>query len=62
MVTEFNGAGRGALAVEDINIGEAALEIPQSIIISEQHIYGSNMVLFLTRSTTFLCLFTFANN
>ncbi|XP_031484378.1 uncharacterized protein LOC116253606 isoform X2 [Nymphaea colorata] len=42
-IAEFNGAGRGAFAVEDIDVGEAALEIPQSIVISEQHIYESNM-------------------
>ncbi|KAG0475153.1 hypothetical protein HPP92_014839 [Vanilla planifolia] len=42
-IAHFEGAGRGAVALEDINIGEVALEIPESIIISEDLLYKSDM-------------------
>lgn len=36
-------AGRGAIAREDLNVGDIALEIPVSIIISEELVRESNM-------------------
>ncbi|XP_077238307.1 SET domain-containing protein isoform X2 [Tasmannia lanceolata] len=42
-ITYFEGAGRGAVAVADINIGDTALEIPESIIICEELVYESDM-------------------
>ncbi|PKU77864.1 [Fructose-bisphosphate aldolase]-lysine N-methyltransferase, chloroplastic [Dendrobium catenatum] len=43
MVAYFEGANRGAVALEDINVGESALEIPESIIISEDRLHESDM-------------------
>ncbi|KAI9191525.1 hypothetical protein LWI28_009541 [Acer negundo] len=42
-IAYVEGAGRGAVAVEDLNIGDIALEIPVSIIISEELVYKSDM-------------------
>jgi len=41
---DVEGAGRGALAAEDLGVGEIALEIPISLIISEDLVYESDMV------------------
>ncbi|KAI3892599.1 hypothetical protein MKW92_037017 [Papaver armeniacum] len=45
MIREFGDkrAGRGAVAVEDLEVGECALEIPVSVIISEDIVYESDM-------------------
>lgn len=40
----FKGAGRGMIASDDLSVGDAALEIPESLIISEDLIYESDMV------------------
>ncbi|KAK3221400.1 hypothetical protein Dsin_008425 [Dipteronia sinensis] len=42
-IAYVEGAGRGAIAVEDLNIGDIALEIPVCIIISEELVYKSDM-------------------
>ncbi|XP_020583214.1 ribulose-1,5 bisphosphate carboxylase/oxygenase large subunit N-methyltransferase, chloroplastic isoform X2 [Phalaenopsis equestris] len=42
-VAYFEGANRGAVAREDIDVGESALEIPESIIISEDLVRESDM-------------------
>ncbi|XP_072970445.1 uncharacterized protein [Typha angustifolia] len=39
----FEGAGRGAVASEDMRIGDVALEIPESLIISEDLVNESDM-------------------
>ena len=41
---DVEGAGRGALAAEDLGVGEIALEIPISVVISEDLVYESDMV------------------
>lgn len=43
---DFEGAGRGAVARQDINIGDIVLEIPSSILISEDVLSESKMVNF----------------
>jgi hypothetical protein len=43
------GAGRGAIATKDLKVGDIALEIPVSIIISEEHVHKSDMVCFIIR-------------
>ncbi|EMS63876.1 hypothetical protein TRIUR3_16437 [Triticum urartu] len=43
----FEGAGRGMLASEDIGVGDIALEIPESLIISEELLCQSDMFLAL---------------
>ena len=40
----FEGAGRGMVASENIGVGDIALEIPESLIISEELLCQSNMV------------------
>ncbi|RZC63945.1 hypothetical protein C5167_025714 [Papaver somniferum] len=40
---DVEGAGRGAVAAEDLEVGECALEIPVSIIVSEDLVYESDM-------------------
>jgi hypothetical protein len=40
----FKGAGRGLIASDEISIGDAALEIPESLIISEDLVFESDMV------------------
>ncbi|MQL90093.1 hypothetical protein Taro_022677 [Colocasia esculenta] len=42
-ICHFNGAGRGAVAVNDIDTGVTALEIPESLIISEDLLCESEM-------------------
>ncbi|KAL5769213.1 hypothetical protein ACOSP7_015773 [Xanthoceras sorbifolium] len=42
-IAYVEGAGRGVIAMEDLNIGDIALEIPVSIIISEELVYKSDM-------------------
>ncbi|KAJ4828134.1 hypothetical protein Tsubulata_005008 [Turnera subulata] len=37
------GAGRGAIATKDLEVGDIALEIPVSLIISEEVVHGTNM-------------------
>lgn len=44
--TDFEEAGRGAVASEDMSIGDIALEIPVSLIISEDLVYNSDMVCY----------------
>lgn len=44
----FKGAGRGLIASDKLSIGEAALEIPESLIISEDLIFQSEMVCSTT--------------
>jgi hypothetical protein len=40
----FEGAGRGMVASESIGVGDIALEIPESLIISEELLCQSDMV------------------
>ncbi|KAF8400324.1 hypothetical protein HHK36_013621 [Tetracentron sinense] len=42
-IAHVEGAGRGAVAVEDLQVGDTALEIPESIIICEELVYESSM-------------------
>ncbi|KAG9455855.1 hypothetical protein H6P81_000363 [Aristolochia fimbriata] len=42
-IAHYEGAGRGAVAVEDVNVGEIALEVPESILISEEVLSESDM-------------------
>ncbi|KAL5699853.1 [histone H3]-lysine(4) N-trimethyltransferase [Ranunculus cassubicifolius] len=42
-IAHVEGAGRGLTAVEDLEAGDTALEIPESIIISEEVVYESDM-------------------
>ncbi|XP_010259843.1 PREDICTED: uncharacterized protein LOC104599142 [Nelumbo nucifera] len=42
-IAYIEGAGRGAVAMEDLNIGDTALEIPESIIICEELVYETEM-------------------
>ena len=44
---DVEGAGRGAIAAEDLKVGDVALEIPMSIVISEELVLESDMVLHL---------------
>lgn len=44
--TDVEGAGRGAIATEDLKIGDIALEIPVSLIISENLVLNSDMVYY----------------
>lgn len=41
---DFEGAGRGAVARQDMRIGDIAMEIPLSIVISENLVHASQMV------------------
>ncbi|KAK2993501.1 hypothetical protein RJ640_015185 [Escallonia rubra] len=41
------GAGRGAIAREDLKVGDIALDIPVSVIISEDVVYESDMFTIL---------------
>lgn len=45
-LTDVKDAGRGAIAREDLKVGDAALEIPASLIISEELLRESDMVFF----------------
>lgn len=42
----IEAAGRGAIAIEDLKVGDIALEIPVSVIISEDIVYQSDLVCF----------------
>ncbi|XP_014507638.1 uncharacterized protein LOC106767297 [Vigna radiata var. radiata] len=42
-IAYIEGAGRGAIARKDLNVGDIALEIPVSIIISEELIHETEM-------------------
>ncbi|XP_024980101.1 uncharacterized protein LOC112517038 isoform X1 [Cynara cardunculus var. scolymus] len=42
-IAYIEGAGRGAIAREDLTVGDIALEIPVSIIISEDLVHKTNM-------------------
>ncbi|KAK6127090.1 hypothetical protein DH2020_039174 [Rehmannia glutinosa] len=42
-IAYVEGAGRGAIAKEDLKVGDIALEIPVSVIISEELLYESDM-------------------
>ncbi|KAJ3693386.1 hypothetical protein LUZ60_008866 [Juncus effusus] len=42
-IAYFEGAGRGLIASEDLSIGENAIEIPESLIISEDLVFKSDM-------------------
>lgn len=41
---DVEGAGRGAIAKEDLKVGDVALEIPMSTVISEALVHESEMV------------------
>ncbi|KZV32148.1 SET domain-containing protein [Dorcoceras hygrometricum] len=42
-IAYIEGAGRGAIATQDLKVGDIALEIPVSIIISEELVHESNL-------------------
>ncbi|KAK1275435.1 hypothetical protein QJS04_geneDACA003996 [Acorus gramineus] len=42
-LAHFEGAGRGAVASEDVVIGETVLEIPESLLICDNDVYKSDM-------------------
>ncbi|XXG58273.1 hypothetical protein AAC387_Pa04g0626 [Persea americana] len=42
-IASYKGAGRGAMAAEDISIGDVALEIPEALIICEELVFESDM-------------------
>ncbi|KAL9224586.1 hypothetical protein vseg_000606 [Gypsophila vaccaria] len=46
-IAYVEGAGRGALAKEDLGVGDVALEIPISVVISEDLVYKSDMIHIL---------------
>jgi len=48
----FEGAGRGMVASENIGVGDIALEIPESLIISEELLCQSDMFLALKESNS----------
>lgn len=41
---DVEGAGRGAIACEDLKIGDTAIAVPESLIISEKVVLESDMV------------------
>lgn len=41
---DVEGAGRGTIAKEDLEVGDTVLEIPLAIIISEELVQKSTMV------------------
>ncbi|KAK7282150.1 hypothetical protein RIF29_10729 [Crotalaria pallida] len=43
-IAYVEGAGRGAIARKDLRVGDIALEIPVSIIISEELVYETDMI------------------
>ncbi|KAG6520127.1 hypothetical protein ZIOFF_017159 [Zingiber officinale] len=43
LAIDFEEAGRGSVALEDMSIGDIALEIPEPLIISEDLVYNSDM-------------------
>ncbi|XP_021724931.1 LOW QUALITY PROTEIN: N-lysine methyltransferase SETD6-like [Chenopodium quinoa] len=48
-IAYVEGAGRGVLATEDLGVGDIALEIPISVIISEDLVYESDMIHILEK-------------
>lgn len=48
IVIDVEGAGRGAIAREDLKVGDTALEIPTSLIICEELVQKTDMVCFIT--------------
>ncbi|KAK9032591.1 hypothetical protein V6N11_056851 [Hibiscus sabdariffa] len=48
-IAYIQGAGRGAIATEDLEVGDIAMEIPTSLIISEDLVYKSDMYQVLER-------------
>ncbi|KAF3452795.1 hypothetical protein FNV43_RR03228 [Rhamnella rubrinervis] len=46
-IAYVEGAGRGAIALEDLKVGDTALEIPASLIICEKLVHESEMYLVL---------------
>lgn len=48
--TDVEGAGRGAIALEDLKVGDTALEIPASLIIYEKLVHESDMVFLLPKT------------
>ncbi|KAF3596067.1 hypothetical protein DY000_02020511 [Brassica cretica] len=62
-IAQIDGYGRGAIATEDLKFGDVALEIPISSIISEEHVYNSDMHQILEKidwmtSETMMLLWT----
>lgn len=48
-IAYIKGAGRGAVAVKDLDVGDIALEIPSSTIISEELVHKSDMYQILEK-------------
>ncbi|XP_057969217.1 uncharacterized protein LOC131158391 isoform X2 [Malania oleifera] len=48
-ISYVEGAGRGAVSIEDLEVGDIALEIPLSIIISEDLVHESDMFPILEK-------------
>ncbi|XWS28089.1 hypothetical protein CRYUN_Cryun25bG0035700 [Craigia yunnanensis] len=48
-IAYVEGAGRGAIAMEDLEVGDIAMEIPTSIIISEDLVHKSDMYQILEK-------------
>ncbi|XVF70025.1 hypothetical protein PTKIN_Ptkin11bG0128200 [Pterospermum kingtungense] len=48
-IAHVEGAGRGAIAMEDLEVGDIAMEIPASIIISEDLVHKSDMYQILEK-------------
>lgn len=44
IIIDVEGAGRGAIAREDLKVGDTALEIPTSLIICEELVQKTDMV------------------
>lgn len=59
---DIEGFGRGAIAVTDLKVGDIALEIPVSAVISEDAMKKSDMVYFCVSRHffTFIALLGFA--
>ncbi|KAL9686929.1 hypothetical protein QQ045_031323 [Rhodiola kirilowii] len=62
-IANIEGAGRGAIAMEDLNVGDIALELPISMIIKEELVHKSDMFHVLKKikgmsSETMLLLWT----
>ncbi|XP_044470975.1 uncharacterized protein LOC123199978 [Mangifera indica] len=48
-IASIEAAGRGAIAIEDLKVGDIALEIPVSVIISEDIVYQSDLYNILQK-------------
>ncbi|GAV59585.1 SET domain-containing protein, partial [Cephalotus follicularis] len=48
-IAYVEGAGRGAIAMENLEVGDTVLEIPVSVIISEELVYKSEMYHILEK-------------